>query len=461
MKKHLFYLFIMSLPLLVSCDDFSQDDELPPSSYEPFAYVADSSFVTKGQALSVVERLSPKTRAGQQKEVANVVALCNGTGDTLMYVVNYSDAQGYVVISATRNYHPVLAIVEKGTFTSTYLIPGGEGLYLDNYAQNISDLRSAPLDSVQFYRAEWAMAETSSESATTSTADQELTDFMNQSKVAWMRDGYDVSDLNQNKFGLSESARQTILRDAYAYKERDDYMTTSFVIRRPGYVTKTVGPLLTTEWGQNSPYNSLLFEKYDKQYVTGCVATAMAQIMKYYEKPSRYDWDNMPDRAYIESAGYPVAKLMFDIAEDVHIKYGTTKTTSDIDKALRTFKKFGYSNAKIVNHSFLDVISQISSYKHPVYMRGQNDEGGHAWVCDGVMASKMDTQIYLMILSANKPYKYTKYTEPTPGRQTSELYQFHMNWGWDGLHNGWFSDDNIKTSNGNFPNKRKDIIYIY
>ncbi len=468
MKRQFFYFVVLFMSLLIiSCNDHLLEDEQELLPISTVTSTIDSSFVTKEQALKIAGGFSTTTRAGQQKSVSDVVVLRNNVGDTLMYVVNYSGSQGYVVISATRNYHPILAIVEKGTFSSTNTLPEGEKFYLDNYAHNISRLRTSPLDSVDKYRMEWAAigyAATSSSTLTLNTLGTDLADFMGKSKVKWMNDGYDVSDLNQNKFGLPEEYRQMILRDAYAYKERDDYMTTSFVIRRPGLVATTVGPLLTSEWAQGYPYNLLLSKKYNTEYVTGCVATAMAQIMRYYKKPASYDWNNMPNKAYGSYDGQAIAKLMFDIAEDVHKKYGTAAeggTSSDYKKALSTFRKFGYGNVKSIDHNISDVISQIRYYKHPVYMRGADGDAGHAWVCDGVLTGEYNNQIYLMILSESTPYSYSKYSVPTPNPQLYTLYTFHMNWGWDGNHNGWFSDDNIRVGNANYSKKRKDIINIY
>lgn len=465
MKKYVYYLSILFMILPMSCSDYSSDDELDFSHNNLSDVAKDSSFVTESQARKIANGISCITRSGGQKFVSDVVALCDARGDTLMYVANYFDAQGYMVISATRNYHPVLAIVEKGTFKSINEVPEGESLYLANYAQDISDLRTMPVDSVKQYWREWDATEYPGTGSTGSNASSDdLSEFMNQSKVAWMNEGYDVSDLNQNKFGLPTEYREAILRDAAAYKQRDDYMTTSFVIRRPDAVTAIYGPMLTSMWGQLWPYNYLIKAKYDKDYATGCMATAMAQIMRYHKKPTTYNWSDMPN--YINSSmnSASIRKILFDVAEDVHEKYGTVEdggTTSSIKKALKTFKKFGYSSVKSEEHKITDVISQIRYSNVPVLMTGHDGKVGHAWVCDGVKITEYDNQIYLMILNSNSPYKYTKYVEPTPNHQSSVVYTFHMNWGLKGEHDGWFYDDNIKTDDGDYSEKRKDIINIY
>lgn len=472
MKKHLTLFLLLFMSLLTACSDYSAEEPVaPPININAPTSSIGSSFVTENDARRIAQGListaTEARRARAQMQISNVVALLNDAGDTLMYVVNYSDEQGYVIISATRNYHPILATVESGSFSSISEIPEGESLLLSNYAENISDNLATPRDSDSMgkFRDEWIATEFPSTSSNDSTS-YNLGSFMNQCKVAWMNAGYDVSDLNQNKFGLPTEYREMILRDANAYKQRDDYMETSFVIRRPGYApTVAVGPLLTSEWGQEFPYNLLIAEKYGKEYLTGCMATAMAQIMRYHKKPTTYDWDNMPDVANVYNCS-AVAKLMFDLAESVHTIYGTEAeggTKSKYNKAKSTFKKLGYNNVNLIDHSYTEVVNQIITYKHPVIMGGTDPDScySHVWVCDGVTKYEYDNQIYLMMLSKNSPYCYTKYTEPTPSHQTDAYYTYHMNWGWNGKHNGWFIDGNIKTDEGNFSSERLEIINIY
>lgn len=61
------------------------------------------------------------------------------------------------------------------------------------------------------------------------------------------------------------------------------------------YIT-LVGPLLQTQWGQGYPYNALCpAGSYSNYHTpTGCVATAMAQVMYYWQYPSSYNWSIMP-----------------------------------------------------------------------------------------------------------------------------------------------------------------------
>ncbi len=204
--------------------------------------------------------------------------------------------------------------------------------------------------------------------------------------------------------------------------------------RRVGnHSTTTIGPLLTTTWDQSSPYNSNCPpDNNDKKYVTGCVATAMAQIMKYHQWPQEaaqpissynlpsktFDWANMKDsytENYTDAQKTAVADLMLYCGRSVNMDYGFSSSgaiTRDVVSALKTY--FGYSTTtKYVSRSYYsyanwtDLIYHELSQGRPVLYGGQSTTNGHAFVCDG--------------------YKYESNTD-----------LFHINWGWGGRSDGFF-----------------------
>ena len=211
-----------------------------------------------------------------------------------------------------------------------------------------------------------------------------------------------------------------------------------------------VEPLLTTNWGQGDPYNLLCPYDEDEQLycVTGCAATAMAQIMKRWEHPlhgfgthkviglfkkhpsyyplevdfgsTTYDWNNMPnnwlDYDTLEEK-MAVATLMYHCGVSINIDYdyavnGTTGDGHLVPVALSEF--FGYkSTASLKRRSDFSDIEWVQMLKNelnavpprPVYYGGHSSEvGNHAFVCDG-------------------------YDE-----EYGDDY-FHFNWGWDGSYN--------------------------
>lgn len=212
---------------------------------------------------------------------------------------------------------------------------------------------------------------------------------------------------------------------------------------------KPIAPLLTTTWNQNSPYNDLCprygFPNSDdtEACVTGCVATALAQVMYYYKWPAKtyelipgytnprtvngftmnvedvaadtpIDWANICDNYQNVSDATKrkaVAELMLYCGTSVEMAYGPSSSAScsDIPYALKTY--FGYQGKmKYINRKFylIDEWDQLIFNEllnsRPVIYDGQSTGGGHAFVVDGYDGDGL----------------------------------YHVNWGWGGMSDGYF-----------------------
>lgn len=213
----------------------------------------------------------------------------------------------------------------------------------------------------------------------------------------------------------------------------------------------TIGPLLSTRWNQNYPYNACCPAlNTNKNCATGCVATAMAQAMYYTETnnvnfstnysttttkeiPSytntRYgspqgpiangttiNWGQMiPDYSnYTDEQVPAVAYLMWYCGISVQMDYGPESGSNTVKVADALKNYFGYSETtKFVARScytydnWKELIYHELSELRPVVYGGQSSGGGHEFVCDG--------------------YKYEDNTD-----------LFHINWGWGGQSDGFF-----------------------
>ena len=190
-----------------------------------------------------------------------------------------------------------------------------------------------------------------------------------------------------------------------------------------------IKPLLTTKWNQHSPYNLLCpyDEKNDAPSVTGCVATAMAQIMKYHEYPSAYDWSLMKDEydsGDESAAAQEVAKVMKDAGASVYMKYSAIVSSASVDGISEAFRNtFGYSiSTELVYRAYFtaqewdELIYSNLENKMPVYY------GGTAIDID-------DSKGYLQGVEAGHGFV-------VDGYDGKGLY--HVNWGWGGLSDGFF-----------------------
>ena len=236
--------------------------------------------------------------------------------------------------------------------------------------------------------------------------------------------------------------------------------------RKTTTLTTSVSPLLSTIWGQGSPFNRFCPVIDSRHCVTGCLATALAQIMYYHKWPNRgegdnsysltqpdgstinvsadfsqsyYQWDSMLDSYnvnYTSAQANAVARLMSDAGVAIYMKYGPSSSSanySDIMQAL--IANFDYNPS--IKYYLKDYYSgdwdamlraELDT-RRPIYYSGQtNSNSGHAFVLDG--------------------YRSDGY--------------FHVNWGWGGDCDGYFLTSLLSpTSSSNYSYNQRAFTDIY
>lgn len=231
-----------------------------------------------------------------------------------------------------------------------------------------------------------------------------------------------------------------------------------------------IEPIVATMWNQDAPFNNLCPELDGERAVTGCVATAMAQVMKVHQWPATgtgtnsysftynstshnvsldfgattYRWDDMLD-VYDDNspsaACDAVATLMYSCGVAVDMRYNLAKDggsgAASLLAAVGLLKYFNYDKGMrylqrtdYTLDEWCDIIYAELAAGRPVLYGGQSDEGGHEFVCDGY----------------------------------SEDGLFHINWGWGGASNGYFllsalepGSQGIGGSGGGY-NANQDVI---
>lgn len=231
---------------------------------------------------------------------------------------------------------------------------------------------------------------------------------------------------------------------------------------QPTYTSTTVGPFLTTNWGQWYPYNYLCPVSQtsyspDGFKPTGCVATAMAQVMYYWKAPVQYNYNIMPLTANGYGASDPgnheVSLLMTGAGASVGMSYDEQESSADDAKCAAAFKSwFSYASASHGNYDYQTVTNNLDqrepvllgAYADAVTVLGVNTgfyKNGHSWVCDG----------YNRLATMTCP-TYNPYTGDvvTPAVGSTYLY-LHMNWGWDNSNNvnGYFAYNQWIVTSGN------------
>ena len=216
--------------------------------------------------------------------------------------------------------------------------------------------------------------------------------------------------------------------------------------------TNAVEPLLTSTWDQDCYYNNLCPQGYGPcgHAMTGCVATAMGQIMRYWGYPANgsgsvtytpqnypqqsvnfmeavYDYDNMPDNLNSSSNSIQidaVSTLLWHCGVAVYAKYGSSETLAfdyHVPNALKNHflyssDLYGQYKDDVGNTAWLGQVKACLDLARPIYYSGRggwpSGNGGHAFVCDGYDANDL----------------------------------LHFNWGWSGFDDGYYALGALNTT---------------
>ncbi len=420
--------------------------------------------------------------------IKDISILRDNTGEPSMYVINYENNGGFVIVSASKNFYPVLAYSDEGNFsTNNSDMPLGLTEWIIDNKIAIQDQSEQSIDSISKFRNLWSMYEKHSDTdiKTIKSYDQsEFSATVAQLEAEWMSGGIEYSPFHPN-YPDEVSPK---MYDMLMLMEEEARMTSTpfraYILPKYEYIRSNVEELLTTTWNQDSPYNKFI----KNNYPTGCVATAMVQVMRYHRWPKdSFKWDLMLD-SYKSANGNiigttaqqdAVADLMKIGGQSILTDYGKDGSgayTSNVPGALKNI--FNYSsNVKHKNfdgsaNSAVEIMNNLKNGR-PVILDGKRDRAlgfisynGHAWVCDGFRYTCLKRNLTVVTISAMYGYVEVRYTPDTDGSTATETNYFHMNWGWGGSNNGWFNINSIglTTSNGDYRNYQYDrnmVVNIY
>ena len=200
-----------------------------------------------------------------------------------------------------------------------------------------------------------------------------------------------------------------------------------------------IRPLIQTHWGQDDPYNQFCPMDGEERSVTGCVATAMAQLMYYHQCPAQtampipaykttsksmdiaeigvttIPWDDM-QKTYTgnetDTQREAVAKLMLLCGASVKMDYTSYNSgaySDDVVDALQTYFGYDASTEAVYRNNYRaadweDLVYEELAQKRPVYYFGSSIGGGHAFIVDGYDGDGL----------------------------------YHVNWGWNGSSDDYF-----------------------
>ena len=239
------------------------------------------------------------------------------------------------------------------------------------------------------------------------------------------------------------------------------YLQTNFQPRN----VRTIAPLLTTQWDQGKYFNNQCPEDSrgkDGHVVVGCVATAIAQVFNYFRYPTQgtgsygyehpdyghlevnfaeqhYDYDYMPAKPtdYNEN----LARLLYNIGVSVDMNYGPNGSGMTNHKGAYTMRNyFGYSDE--AKYIFKDSLPTV------IPDNIDNDTVIPDSIWNGILVNHLDRKIPLYYAgwgdyeyNSGHAFVFDGYSDST---------HYHINWGWGGSYDGFFTISNLSPSGSNF-----------
>ena len=361
--------------------------------------------VSQQMAQRIGERFLSTSALGQKRAAIELqlVSAAATRGGVDYYVFNNRGGNGFVIVAGDDRVKPILAYSTKGCFDPNDVAEGFQ-FTLNSFRSEIQFIREHNLTATPDIVAEWE------------------------------------SVLNTGSLQRGSQARAV------------------------------VGPLCQTIWNQNFPYNSQCPEDPEGAggYVyAGCVATAMGQVMKYYDWPPQgtgsytynpdgyaqqtanfgetdYHFELMPlelDSTSTEEDYFYIAQFLHHCGISVDMQYsghGSGAYSQDVITALNSYFRFTCDDMETLgfwgfnfytNEQWIQMLKDGGLDEHiPLYYSGSDDNGngGHAFVCDG--------------------YDENDY--------------FHFNWGWSGKDDAWCPIGALNTTKYAFNDSNSFIGHI-
>jgi hypothetical protein len=300
--------------------------------------------------------------------------------DTLMYVVNFEDGQGFALVAADRRTDPIYAIIDEGS------------------------LSVSELDKVD-----------------------------NPGFIIFLEESIrkEIVDIEKNNVNTAVS---TYSRP-----------TTSLIAR--------VAPKLSVKWGQRAPYN----KHCPVGCPTGCVMTAMAQILSYYQTVGSVQWSyngiggsatlnwsriiadgiNNPDYGTLsannDDSAEEVSQLMRFLGASIGASYSTDGTSADSGDAISWLKTWAnLSGTGRNDYNVNNVVSALNSSHKLVWVDAfaryyhvglvfRKYVDGHAWIIDGYEQFNISGKVSTFV---------------------------HCNFGWNGTADGFYLNNTFNTESG-------------
>lgn len=450
-----------------------------------FISLAGDLGVTQENIGNVVKSMRGKDSRSTDYTVSTIV---DSLGQPSIYVVNFKNNGGFVLVSATKSHYPILAYNDEGHYNVNTLPPAAK-FWQGKMVEDVTASFNMPEDSIAKNRLRWLQYETPHNRASRWLFDGEYPEHWTDdvietyhrvrqikmdSVAKWYNQGCSIGlfsngmlDRTELNSYLTTAEHEQMLERALEFCQgatwywcEEQWQDFAVILIRTARQDDILPNFLPTTWGQEAGFNiyfPLYMSPYD--YVdnipAGCATVAAGQIMYYHRWPDTYTWNEMSANVW----SYESARLLYDIAVKSNAQYNPTKwsTTIDLTDIHNTFKNMGYRSDGILDGLNADFWHEGNL--RPVFFAGRNSKtnDGHAWVCSGYhdFTESMYLEAYTF---TNEKIFSCVYSERLNFWSYGLVY---MNWGYDGESNGYYMAGNRYSTPSGVYDKDFKTILVY
>lgn len=439
-------------------DEIRESNTISHHRVTPKRISKDIKELTKSDAGIVAKLFQSKrnTRA-DYSEVVSVVPITDENGKIKIYAVNFLD--GYILVSATKDYFPILAYIDHGTYSNKDKIDGEEFIISEMIEKSKNIAPQATDKKKEHIAHEWSKFEELDTPLLTRAGISDFDDEAYEEALSGLEESW-WDPCSGQLYKLTESEGLFTPEEYRSYcaraeSEFDDlfggtkygWRHTAMVGIYENYDTQYVSPLLKTQWDQ-------YFDESSSAVLLGCVTIAVGQLMKYFEYPSYFNWSEMDNNNPCTATTDFLRRIRSELNVD-------NENAASIYDAQRVLNNYGYQ-CTLSSHK-LGLVERSLKNKKPVFERGQQNgqQYGHAWICDGYRYTQ-DCDEYKLFGLGYSPYRPNDICYVEIEGNNKKIWRdygtsfYHMNWGL-GFRNGWYLDD-MSDAPVAYSNGRMDII---
>lgn len=383
-----------------------------------------------------LKQLGRDIQKGRSASNYSISTVNDENGEPALYIVNFDNNGGFVVVSAKREINPVLAWNTEGQYVNT--LNSGVQIWQDHMVKAIQNA-DAQEDSVkQINKRIWAsMANEKVPEAITpmsSSSSDEWTvaqQILRKKLMEWKNDGIDCYPLKDWEPRLQHYGPEKTYRNF-------DWEECAYVVERVSNVRKD-DIFIKTKWGQKYGFNYYCPKINGQWPLAGCVPVACGQLMYYYRFPSNYDWDNMA----LNSATDASALLIAELGDAMKAKYDLDRTEVYIEECIKYLKSIGYNCHEEMSLNVSKMEQTMLNHK-PILLRLIPEDdytNSHRIVVGGVGISEINIVDDIMTFTTATNYE----TVASERVYSARSVYFYLNWGWHGINDAFYLLNDINA----------------